>query len=89
VSSSDHDRDEFLSLLIDIDHDGAITPLDFEVLAEKISILLGQGDSARRDQYANARKSLCQEIMRADANQDGKVTLGMICSFALDSVRSQ
>ena len=30
----------------------------------------------RREDYANARKILCQEIMRADANKDGKVTLG-------------
>ncbi|CAF3750258.1 unnamed protein product [Rotaria magnacalcarata] len=55
--------------------DGAITPIDFEILAGKLSTLIGQDDSKRREDYANARKTLCQEIMRADANLDGKVTL--------------
>ncbi|CAM2701114.1 unnamed protein product [Rotaria socialis] len=61
--------------LYDADHDGSITPADFEILADKLSALVGQDDGERREQYANARKTLCQEIMRADANQDGKVTL--------------
>ena len=67
----------FESILhLDADGDGSITPLDFEILANKLSTLVGQEDSKRREDYANARKILCQEIMRADANQDGKVTLG-------------
>ncbi|CAF4362627.1 unnamed protein product [Rotaria socialis] len=57
------------------DGDGAITPIDFEILADKLSTLIGQDDSKRREDYANARKTLCQEIMRADVNLDGKVTL--------------
>ena len=61
--------------LYDIDRDGSITPVDFEILAEKLSSLVGQGDTHRREEYASARKLLCKEIMRADANQDGKVTL--------------
>jgi hypothetical protein len=61
---------------LDIDGDGSITPLDFEILADKLSALIGQDDIKRREDYANARKTLCKEIMRADANQDGKVTLG-------------
>lgn len=70
-------RYQLIALLVsDIDKDGSITPLDFEILAEKLSALVGQGDGDRREQYANARKLLCQEIMRADVNQDGKVTLG-------------
>ncbi len=60
----------------DIDKDGQITPLDFEILAEKLSSLVGQGNSQKKEEYATARKTLCAEIMRADANQDGKVTLG-------------
>lgn len=62
---------------LDIDHDGSITPKDFEILADKLSSLVGQGDGDKREQYALARKGLCDEIMRADANQDGKVTLGL------------
>ncbi|CAF0834087.1 unnamed protein product [Adineta steineri] len=61
--------------LYDADGDGSITPRDFEILADKLSSLVGQEDVKRREDYAAARKSLCQEIMRADANQDGKVTL--------------
>ncbi|CAF1622013.1 unnamed protein product [Rotaria magnacalcarata] len=61
--------------LYDADHDGSITPADFEILADKLSALVGQDDEQRREQYATARKTLCQEIMRADVNQDGKVTL--------------
>ncbi len=61
---------------LDIDGDGSITPADFEILADKLSTLVGQGDIKRREDYANARKTLCEEIMRADANKDGKVTLG-------------
>lgn len=61
---------------LDIDGDGSITPVDFEILANRLSTLVGQGDVKRREEYANARKNLCEEIMRADANQDGKVTLG-------------
>jgi hypothetical protein len=61
---------------IDADKDGSITPLDFEILANKLSTLVGQDDAKRREEYASARKTLCQEIMRADANKDGKVTLG-------------
>lgn len=61
---------------LDVDHDGHITPADFEILADKLSTLVGQEDKKRREEYANARKTLCKEIMRADANQDGKVTLG-------------
>ncbi|CAF4040933.1 unnamed protein product [Rotaria sp. Silwood2] len=57
------------------DRDGSITPADFEILADKLSTLVGQDDVHRREDYANARKTLCQEIMRADANLDGKVTL--------------
>ena len=60
----------------DVDRDGSITPADFEILAGKLSSLVGQEDAKRREDYANARKTLCQEIMRADANHDGKVTLG-------------
>jgi hypothetical protein len=37
---------------------------------------VGQEDLKRREDYALARKTLCEEIMRADINQDGKVTLG-------------
>ncbi|CAF3918527.1 unnamed protein product [Rotaria sordida] len=59
----------------DADRDGFITPIDFEILADKLSALVGQDDIKRREEYANARKTLCQEIMKADANQDGKVTL--------------
>lgn len=50
--------------------------MDFEILAKKLSTLIGQDDVQRQEDYARARKTLCQEIMRADANQDGKVTLG-------------
>jgi hypothetical protein len=50
--------------------------VDFEILAEKLSALVGQDDAKRREEYATARKTLCQEIMRADANKDGKITLG-------------
>ncbi|CAF1062563.1 unnamed protein product [Adineta ricciae] len=64
-----------LFYLYDIDRDGSITPADFEILADKLSTLVGQDDEKRREEYATARKALCQEIMRADANQDGKVTL--------------
>lgn len=60
----------------DADRDGSITPIDFEILANKLSSLVGQEDSKRREDYANARKTLCQVIMKADANNDGKVTLG-------------
>jgi len=63
-------------LFLDVDGDGSITPIDFEILANKLSALVGQDDTTRREEYASARKTLCQEIMRADANQDGKVTLG-------------
>lgn len=69
---------------LDLDKDGSITPVDFEILAEKLSTLVGQGDVKRREDYANARKTLCQEIMRADANQDGKVTLGKSISIDLN-----
>jgi hypothetical protein len=61
---------------LDIDRDGSITSHDFEILADKLSTLVGQEDTKRREDYANARKTLCEEIMRADANKDGKVTLG-------------
>ena len=67
-----------LCFFIDADRDGWITPLDFEILAEKLSSLVGQDDMKRKEDYATARKTLCEEIMRADANQDGKVTLGLI-----------
>jgi hypothetical protein len=63
-------------LYLDIDGDGSITPADFEILADKLSTLVGQEDIKRREDYANARKTLCEEIMKADANKDGKVTLG-------------
>jgi len=59
-----------------MDGDGSITPHDFEILADKLSTLVGQEDDHRREEYINARKTLCKEIMRADANHDGKVTLG-------------
>lgn len=59
-----------------MDGDGTITPHDFEILADELSALVGQEDQNRREEYVNARKTLCKEIMRADANQDGKVTLG-------------
>lgn len=65
-------------LSLDVDRDGSITPIDFEILADKLSTLVGQDDVKRREDYANARKTLCKEIMRADANLDGKVTLGKI-----------
>lgn len=61
---------------LDADRDGSITPVDFEILAKKLSTLVGQDDPKRQEEYASARKTLCQEIMRADANKDGKVTLG-------------
>ncbi len=64
--------------VLDADRDGSITPIDFEILANKLSTLVGQDDTKRREEYASARKTLCQEIMRADANKDGKVTLGEI-----------
>lgn len=70
------DHQVWLIADLDIDHDGSITPKDFEILADKLSTLVGQGDNGRREQYALARKALCDEIMRADANHDGKVTLG-------------
>lgn len=63
-------------VFVDADRDGSITPLDFEILADKLSALVGQDDNKRRQEYASARKTLCQEIMRADANKDGKITLG-------------
>jgi len=66
---------------IDADRDGSITPADFEILANKLSTLIGQDDIKRKEDYAAARKTLCQEIMRADANQDGKVTLGRQASY--------
>lgn len=69
-------RNRFVCL--DADRDGSITPIDFEILAEKLSTLVGQDDSKRREEYANARRTLCEEIMRADANHDGKVTLGKL-----------
>lgn len=72
-------RKEIVLLIIfskDADRDGSITPADFEILANKLSALVGQDDTKRKEEYASARKTLCQEIMRADANQDGKVTLG-------------
>lgn len=72
-----HEWDVFL-VISDVDKDGSITPVDFEILASKLSTLIGQDDVKRREDYANARKTLCEEIMRADANQDGKVTLGKI-----------
>lgn len=61
---------------LDLDKDGSITPKDFDILADKLVSLVGQADKTRREDYANARKTLCQEIMRADVNHDGKVTLG-------------
>jgi hypothetical protein len=69
---------------LDADKDGSITPLDFEILANKLSTLVGQDDTKRSEEYASARKTLCQEIMRADANQDGKVTLGKVGNVLLD-----
>lgn len=68
--------ERFYLEFLDADRDGSITPLDFEILAKKLSSLIGQDDPKREEEYATARKTLCQEIMRADANQDGKVTLG-------------
>jgi len=59
-----------------MDGDGSITSLDFDILADKLSTLVGQEDLKRREDYALARKALCEEIMRADLNQHGKVTLG-------------
>lgn len=86
------ERDTIVCCL-DVDGDGSITPKDFEILADKLSSLIGQGDVQRREDYANARKTLCHEIMRADANQDGKVTLGKSGgvkeSIALSLVRSR
>ncbi|CAF0733319.1 unnamed protein product [Rotaria sordida] len=70
-----NDKMKRLFHLYDIDRDGSITPVDFEILADKLSSLVGQDDTKRREDYATARKLLCQEIMRADENQDGKVTL--------------
>ena len=61
---------------VDADRDGSITPHDFDLIAGQLSSLVGQEDVRRREDYANARKVLCQEIMRADANNDGKVTMG-------------
>jgi hypothetical protein len=63
--------------MLDVDRDGSITSMDFEILANKLASLIGQDDVQRRDDYANARKTLCEEIMRADTNHDGRVTLGM------------
>jgi len=70
-----NEKMKHLFYLYDADKDGSITPLDFEILADKLSALVGQDDTKRREEYASARKTLCQEIMRADANNDGKVTL--------------
>ena len=70
-----------------MDKDGSITPKDFEILADKLVSLVGQSDKGRREDYANARKTLCQEIMRADANHDGKVTLGT-SSFPSKTLKS-
>lgn len=70
-----NEKMKHLFYLYDADRDGSITPVDFEILANKLSTLVGQDDVKRKDDYASARKTLCQEIMRADANQDGKVTL--------------
>jgi Ca2+-binding EF-hand superfamily protein len=67
---------KYLFQLYDIDGDGVITSIDFDILANKLSALVGQEDPKRREDYAVARKILCEEIMRADANHDGKVTLG-------------
>ncbi|CAM4915416.1 unnamed protein product [Rotaria socialis] len=61
--------------LHNVDHNGSIAPLDFEMLANKLSTFIGQGDHKRCEDYANAHKTLCLEIMRADPNQDGKVIL--------------
>ncbi|CAF4253027.1 unnamed protein product [Rotaria socialis] len=58
-----------------VDHNGSIAPLDFEMLANKLSTFIGQGDHKQCEDYANAHKTLCLEIMRADPNQDGKVIL--------------
>jgi hypothetical protein len=71
----------FKSFNLDIDGDGSITPLDFEILADKLFTLVGQENIQRREEYSSARKILCDEIMRADANQDGKVTLGIHFQF--------
>jgi Ca2+-binding EF-hand superfamily protein len=71
----------------DLDRDGSITPVDFEILADKLSSLVGQDDLQKREDYANARKTLCQEIMRADANNDGKVTLGKF-TFSISNLHS-
>jgi Ca2+-binding EF-hand superfamily protein len=70
-----NEKMKHLFYLYDADGDGSITPIDFEILADKLSTLVGQDDTKRCEEYASARKTLCQEIMRADANQDGKVTL--------------
>ena len=67
---------KYLFQLYDVDGDGAITSNDFDILANKLSALVGQEDPKLREDYAVARKTLCEEIMRADANHDGKVTLG-------------
>jgi len=77
TGSSDfwNEKMKHLFYLYDADKDGTITPRDFEILADKLSSLIGQGDTTRREEYAAARKLLCEEIMRADANKDGKVTL--------------
>ncbi|CAF1508699.1 unnamed protein product, partial [Didymodactylos carnosus] len=64
-----------LFYLYDADGDGSITPVDFEILASKLSGLVGQDNPQHSEQYATARKTLCEEIMRADSNHDGKVTL--------------
>jgi Ca2+-binding EF-hand superfamily protein len=70
-----NEKIQHLFYLYDADGDGTITPRDFEILTEKLSTLIGQDDVKRREAYADARKKLCAEIMRADANKDGKVTL--------------
>jgi len=70
-----------LFYLYDADKDGTITPKDFKIITDKLSALIGQDDVKRRDDYIAARQTLCEEIMRADTNKDGQVTLEEWLSF--------
>jgi len=73
-----NDKMTHLFYLYDADRDGSITSNDFDILATKLSSLIGlSGENSQKcsEDYAAARRKLMNEIMRADANHDGKVTL--------------
>ena len=68
--------------------DGSITPRDFEILADKLLTLDEQENKKGREDYANVRRTFCQENMRADVNQDGKVTLGKYSNVSYNFYRT-